>query len=197
MILEGGVLIGAVNVTSAPYVSPGGAYFLASQQPPLNAFLTVDVNCLETVPIPGTSQTAPVLVPFHYGAPIMGAASAGVPTTLDCSVDEVIWATEAVDMIVTVAGYNAAIEAAAAARDWAYWDPNVLLNELQQHDPRSILLFPAHSPLDPQHATEPFAMLNLATLWSHFITWVNEAIVEALMITLPVKVLAELSQSTT
>jgi len=154
--LQGGVLIGAVNVTSAPYVSPGGAYFLASQQPPLNAFLTVDANCLATVPIPGTTQSAPVLIPFHYGAPIMGAAAAGFPQTLDCSVDEVISANEASEMIITVAGYNAAIEEAAVARDWAYWDPNVLLNDLQQQDPSSILLFPAFSPLDPQHATEPF-----------------------------------------
>jgi hypothetical protein len=151
--LQGGVLIGAVQVTSAPYVSAGGAYFLAGQQIPT---LTVDANCLETVPIPGTSQTAPVMVPFHYGAPIMGAAAAGVPTTLDCSVVEVISPTEAVDMITTVAGYNAAIEAAATARDWPYWDPNVLLNDLQTQDPSSILLFPAYSPLDPQHDTEPF-----------------------------------------
>ncbi|UCD25620.1 MAG: hypothetical protein JSW51_06825 [Gemmatimonadota bacterium] len=154
--LEGGVLIGAVNVTSAPYVSPGGAYFLASQQPPLDAFLTVLPNCLATEPIPGTALSAPVYVPFHYGAPIMGAASAGVPTTLDCSVDEVISAVEARDMIVTVAGYNAAIEAAADARGWPYWDPNVLLLALQQQDPSSIRLFPAYSPADPQHDTEPF-----------------------------------------
>jgi hypothetical protein len=154
--LEGGVLIGAVNVTAAPYVSPGGAYFLASQQPPLNAFLTVDANCLATVPIPGTTESAPVLIPFHYGAPIMGAAAAGFAQTLDCSVDEVISAAEAHDMVVTVAGYNAAIEAAAEARDWAYWDPNVLLDSLKQNDPSSIRLFPAYSPLDPQHDTEPF-----------------------------------------
>jgi hypothetical protein len=150
--LQGGVLIGAVNVTSAPYVSAGGASFLAGQAIPT---LTVDPNCLETVPIPGTAQSAPVLVPFHYGAPIMAAAQVG-PVTLDCSVDEVISAGEALDMILAVAGYNAAIEAAAAARDWPYWDPNILLNGLQQQDPSSILLFPAYNPLDPQHATEPF-----------------------------------------
>ena len=151
--LQGGVLMGAVQVTSAPYVSAGGAYFLAGQAIPT---LTVDANCLATVPIPGTTESAPVLIPFHYGAPIMGAAAAGFAQTLDCSVDEVISAAEAHDMVVTVAGYNAAIEAAAEARDWAYWDPNVLLDSLKQNDPSSIRLFPAYSPLDPQHDTEPF-----------------------------------------
>jgi hypothetical protein len=150
--VDGGVLLGVVQVTAAPYVSSGGAYFLASQTIPT---LTVDNNCLAQQEIPGTTDSASVLVPFHYGAVLMGMAGAGVPTTLDCSVPEVISAQEAVDMIVTVVQYNAAIEAEAEARDWIYLDPNDLLEQLAA-DPTAIRPFPAFSPADPQHQTEPF-----------------------------------------
>jgi hypothetical protein len=150
--IEGGVLLGAVQVTGAPYVSVGGAYFQAAQQIPT---LTVDANCLATAPIPGSAGTASVLVPFHYGAVLMGQAAAGVPTTLDCSVPQVITADEAAALIVTVAQYNAAIEQAADDLGWIYLDPNELLLQLAQ-DPTAIRPFPAFSDQDPQHLTAPF-----------------------------------------
>jgi lysophospholipase L1-like esterase len=150
--VEGGVLLGVIQVTAAPYVSSGGAYFLASQTIPT---LTVNANCLAQQQIPGTTESASVLVPFHYGAVLMGMAGAGVPTTLDCSVPEVISTQEAVDMILTVVQYNAAIEAEAAERDWIYIDPNELLQQVAQ-DPTAIRPFPAFSPGDPQYLTEPF-----------------------------------------
>jgi len=148
----GGVLIGAVQVGGAPYVSVGGAYFQAAQQIPT---LTVDANCLATAPIPGSAQTASVLVPFHYGAVLMGQAAAGIPTTLDCSVPQVITATEAAALIATIAQYNAVIEQAADDLGWIYVDPNELLLQLAQ-DPTAIRPFPAFSDLDPQHLTAPF-----------------------------------------
>jgi len=150
--VQGGILLGVVQVTAAPYVSSGGAYFLASQTIPT---LTVDNNCLAKQEIPGTIDSASVLVPFHYGAVLMGMAGAGVPTTLDCSVPQVISPQEAVDMILAVVQYNAAIEAEAEARDWIYLDPNDLLGQLAT-DPTAIRPFPAFSPADPQHQTEPF-----------------------------------------
>lgn len=150
--LQGGILLGVVQVTAAPYVSSGGAYFLASQTIPT---LTVDNNCLAKQEIPGTIDSASVLVPFHYGAVLMGMAGAGVPTTLDCSVPQVISPQEAVNMILAVVQYNAAIEAEAEARDWIYLDPNDLLGQLAT-DPTAIRPFPAFSPADPQHQTEPF-----------------------------------------
>jgi hypothetical protein len=148
----GGVLLGVIQVTAAPYLSSGGAYFLASQAIPT---LTVDVNCLAQQQIPGTTESASVLVPFHYGAVLMAMAGAGVPTTLDCSVPQVISTQEAVDMILAVAQYNGAIEAEATERDWIYLDPNELLEQVAQ-DPTAIRPFPAFSPADPQHVTEPF-----------------------------------------
>jgi hypothetical protein len=150
--IQGGVLIGAVQVTGAPYVSVGGAYFQAAQQIPT---LTVDANCLATAPIPGSTQTASVLVPFHYGAVLMGQASAGVPTTLDCSVPQVITADEAAALTVTVAQYNAVIEQAADDLGWIYLDPNELLLQLAL-DQTAIRPFPAFSDQDPQHLTAPF-----------------------------------------
>jgi len=150
--VQGGVLLGVVQVTAAPYASVGGAYFQASLAIP---DLTVDVNCLAKEEIPFTTDSASVLVPFHYGAPIVGAASAGVPQTLDCSVDEVISPTEAIGMISAVAQYNSIIASSAESLDWIYLDPNVLLAGLAQ-DPTAIRPFPAFSPADPQHDTEPF-----------------------------------------
>jgi hypothetical protein len=150
--VRGGVLIGAVQVTAAPYASVGGAYYQASLAIPT---LTVDLNCLAKAEIPGTSDSASVLIPFHYGAPIMGAAAMGVPQTIDCSVDEVISPIEAIGMIVAVTQYNIAIAAEAAERNWIFLDPNVLLAGLAQ-DPAAIRPFPAYDPADPQHVTAPF-----------------------------------------
>ncbi len=147
-----GILMGVIQVTGAPYVSSGGAYFVASQTIPT---LTVDVNCLAKQEIPGTVDSASVLVPFHYGAVLMATAGAGVPTTLDCSVPQVISTQEAVDMILAVAQYNGAIAAEAADRNWTFLDPNELLEQIAQ-DPTAIRPFPAFLPTDPQHQTQPF-----------------------------------------
>ncbi len=149
--IQGGVLIGVVQVTGAPYVSRGGAYFLAGTAIPT---LTVDVNCLAFQVIPGTSDTAFVMVPFHYGAPLIAQAGAGIPTTLDCSVPQVISDQEALNMIATVAQYNAAIAQEAADRDWVFVDPNPLLVQLAA-DPSAIRPFPAFPP-DPAFLTAPF-----------------------------------------
>ena len=150
--LQGGMLIGVVQVTFAPYASSGAAYWLASQT---IADLTVDDNCLDQREIPGTTDSATVLIPFHYAAPIMAAAASGVPQTIDCSVDAVISADEAASMVLIVGAYNDIIEAHATSREWAYLDPNVILDDLLQ-DPTKIRPFPAYDPTDPQHVTAPF-----------------------------------------
>src|SRR2546423_13108363 len=121
--VRGGVLIGAVQVTGSPYVSQGRAYAAASVAIPT---MTVLPNCLAFQPLTAT-DTAFVYVPFHYGAPIVARAAAGVRDTLDCSNSHVISVLEAVNMITTVAQYNGTIAQAAAARQWAYLDPNGLL----------------------------------------------------------------------
>jgi len=148
--VQGGALVGVVQVTGAPYVSQGRAYFAAQAALPT---LTVLPNCLDSLVISPT-DTVRVLVPFHYGAPIIAAAAAGSPQTLDCSVAKVISVAEAVNMITTVVQYNATIAAAATAKGWLYLDPNPLLRGLAAN-PAQIRPFPAFPP-DPGATTAPF-----------------------------------------
>ena len=150
--IQGGVLIGAVQVAFIPYLTQGRAYFAAAAAVPT---LTVLANCLDFFVIPGTTDTLWVSVPFPYGAPIFGAAAAGLPQTLDCSVQDVVSTTELLNLVGAVEAYNVTIAAEAAARGWAYLDPNTILEQLLQ-DPTAIRPFPAFSPLDPQHETAPF-----------------------------------------
>lgn len=152
--IQGGVLIGTIQAALAPYASQGRVYFAAAASIPT---LTVLPNCLASVPIPGGTaplDSARVLVPFHYGAPLVAQAGAGVPTTLDCSVVQVISPAEALNMIATVAAFNTAISAAANARNWAYLDPNPLLGALLA-DTSQIRPFPAFPP-HPANTLAPF-----------------------------------------
>jgi len=147
--VQGGALLGVVQATGAPYVSRGGAYAAASLAIPT---MTVLPNCLAFQALTAT-DTAFVEVPFHYGAPIVAKAAAGIPDTLDCSNYHVISVPEAVNMISTVAQYNATIQAAATARNWLFVDPNPLLRTLAQAG--AIRPFPAFPP-DPNSTTAQF-----------------------------------------
>lgn len=157
--LQGGVLIGVVQAVLAPYVSQGRAYFAAMAQIPT---LTVLPNCLAFQTVPGGTpplDTVWVSVPFHYGAPLVAQAAGGTPTTLDCSVPQVISTAEALNMVASVAQYNAAIQAAATARGWAFVDPNPLLAGLLA-TPGAIRPFPDFpanpSAPTPGQLTAPF-----------------------------------------
>src|SRR5437870_11233563 len=148
--IQGGALIAVVQVVGAPYVSQGRYYKAASASIPM---LTVLDNCLDSLVIaPG--DTVRVLVPVHYGAPIVETAAAGTPQTLDCSDYHVISVTEAVNMITAVVQYNATIQAAATARNWLFVDPNPLLQALAA-TPGAIRPFPAFPP-DPNSTAAPF-----------------------------------------
>lgn len=170
--IEGGVLVGVVQVGFAPYLTQGRVWkgFEAQYDAltaPLNA-LDVDLNCLANQPL-GGADTAWTSVPFHYGAPLLGLANARIDSVqsgtlspgnlqtvkLDCSVAEVVSAAEMANMMGTVAAYNTAIEAEADARGWAFLDPNGLFLQLVAN-PSAIRPFPAFDPSDPQHETAPF-----------------------------------------
>jgi len=109
--VRGGALLGVVQAAGAPYVSQGRYYFAAQAAFPPGR-LTVNTNCLDSLVV-GPGDTVRVLVPFHYGAPIIAAAAAGSNQTLDCSVPQVISVTEALGMIGAVIQYNTTIKAAA------------------------------------------------------------------------------------
>lgn len=152
--IRGGVLIGVVQAALAPYASQGRAYAAAAAAIPT---LTVQANCLAALPIPGGTaplDSARVLIPFHYGAPLVSQAAAGTPTTLDCSVAQVVSPTEMLNMVGAVTQYNTAIAAAANARGWAYVDPNALLLTLLG-TAGAILPFPAFPP-NAAATTAPF-----------------------------------------
>jgi hypothetical protein len=152
--VRGGVLIGVVQAILAPYSSQGRAYAQAALAIPT---LTVLPNCLAFQTVPGGTpplDTVWTSVPFHYGAPLVARAAAGIPTTLDCSVPQVISTAEALNMVGSVAAYNTAIQTAANARGWAYVDPNPLLAALLPV-PGAIRPFPAFPP-DPNRAVAPF-----------------------------------------
>ena len=76
---RGGVLIGVANVTAIPYFSTGGTYWaikngLVPGAPPLPPAFTVSNNCaLIASGIPGARGDS-TLVPFPYGAALIGAA---------------------------------------------------------------------------------------------------------------------------
>jgi len=148
--VQGGALLGVVQVAAAPYVSQGRAYYAAQTAIPT---MTVLANCLAFQPLP-TGDTAFVGVPFHYGAPLVAKAAAGIPDTLDCSNPHVISVANAINMFVTVVKYDSTIQAAAAKRKWLYVDPNALLKQLAKN-PTAIRAFPAFPP-DPNAVTAPF-----------------------------------------
>ncbi len=141
--IQGGLLIGVVQVTGSPYASQGRAYFAAQASIPT---LTVLPNCLDSLVIqPG--DTARVLVPFHFGAPLVAQAAGGTPTTLDCSDTHVISVPEVINLLTTVVQYNATIAQAAATRGWGYIDLNPVLKALAA-DTNRIRPFP-HFPPNP------------------------------------------------
>ena len=135
---QGGVLIGVANVTAIPFFSQGSTYWaikngLVPGAPPLPALFTVSNNCaLIASGIPGARGDS-VLVPFPYGAALIGAAQAGAARNLDCAdtVAQVVVPSELIKMVGAVTAYNAHISAAATARGWAYLSPNPTLDSLR------------------------------------------------------------------
>jgi hypothetical protein len=159
--IQGGLLIGAVHAAAAPYLTQGRVWKGFELQydaatSPLNA-LDVTNACLTFQAIPGTSDTAWTSVPFAVGGPALGLAQARVDSVLggdlapgdletvviDCADDtQAVTAAEVLNMFGAVAQYNAAIEAEADARGWAYLDPNALLAQVSA-DTTAVRQFPA------------------------------------------------------
>ena len=134
---NGAVLIGVGNVTDLPYFSAGAVYWaIKNHQAPPDSFptlFTVSANCAPAVTgIPGARGDT-VLVPFPYGAALLGAAQAGAPRNLDCSdsVVAIVTPPELRNLVGAVLAYNAHISAQATAHQWAYLDPNFTLDSLR------------------------------------------------------------------
>src|SRR2546422_4617040 len=102
---KGAVLIGVGNVTDLPFFSAGATYWAIKNKLALPdtfpTVFTVSANCAPVATgIPGARGDS-VLVPFPYGAALLGAASAGAPGNLDCadSVARVVVPSELVKMV--------------------------------------------------------------------------------------------------
>ena len=127
---QGVVLIGVANVAGIPFFSRGATYWaIKNGLVPGAAFpptFTVSNNCAPVATLIPGARGDSTLVPFPYGAALLGAAQAGAPRNLDCAdtVAAVIVPKELIKLVGTVIAYNAYISSQATARGWAYLDPN-------------------------------------------------------------------------
>jgi len=128
------VLVSVADVSVIPYASRGATYWCIKNQPTCGIFpaafpptFTVNNNCAPNAAIPGAKGDS-ILVPWPVGVPRIAAAAQGAATTIDCSVDtDVVTPAEYAGLRTAVAGYNAFIQAEAAARGFAYFDINAPL----------------------------------------------------------------------
>ena len=144
---RGAILIGVANVTAIPFFSAGATYWaIKNGLVPGSSFpvlFTVSNNCAPVSSgIPG-ARGDQTLVPFPYGAALLGQAQAGAPANLDCgdNIPQVVVPAELAKLTATVAAYNTFIAAQAAAKGWAYYDPNPALAALRT-DPAAVRPFP-------------------------------------------------------
>ncbi|HEY9449293.1 MAG TPA: SGNH/GDSL hydrolase family protein [Gemmatimonadaceae bacterium] len=131
--VQGGVLIGVVNVSLAPIFMPARALFNPQVRDAVEAYLgrpvTLDASCT-----PSTIS----LLNFQ----LIAAIKAGTqPDVIACEPKVgdpgllgnvyVLDGSELAALAQTVAAYNAAIEAKATELGWAYVDPNPVLMQLR------------------------------------------------------------------
>src|SRR6266566_2001521 len=134
---QGVILIGVANVTAVPFFSRGATYWaIKNHLAPPDSFptlFTVSNNCAPIATgIPGARGDS-TLVPFPYGAALLGAVQLGAARNLDCAdtVAAVVVPKELVKLAAAVVSYNATIAAQATAHGWAYLNPNPTLDSLR------------------------------------------------------------------
>lgn len=127
------VLVSVPDISVVPYASRGATYWCIKNQPTCGVFpatfpatFTVNNNCAPLATGIPVAMGDSVLVPWPVGLPRIAAAAQGAVTTLDCGVDtDVVLPAEYAGLRNAVAGYNAFIQAEAAARGFAYFDINL------------------------------------------------------------------------
>lgn len=135
-------LIGVANVTEIPYVSQGATYFaIKAGLVPGVAFpptFGVGPNCAPSS-VGGRGDS--VLVPFPFGAALIGAAAAGASDTLYCTELQTVQPAELRYIVTTVTAYNTFISNAASTNKWAYLNPAPALDSLRTV-PGQVAAFP-------------------------------------------------------
>jgi lysophospholipase L1-like esterase len=136
------ILLGVAKVTDIPYASLGSIYFaIKAGLVPGAAFppsFVVGPNCAPTG-FGGKGDS--ILVPFPFGGALLAAAAGGAADTLYCTEPQTVQPAEVRKLLTTVAQYNAIISAAASANNWAYLDPNPVLDSLRA-DTSAVAAFP-------------------------------------------------------
>jgi len=132
---RGGVLIGVANVTLVPFLSRGSKFYKVQARQ--DSIAGPDTTSRH---FPANFVVAPncagphgdsVFVPFQRGAAVVAFARAtGAPVGLDCDDVHNVSPAEFASLVATVARYNSIISAEAAARGYAYLDPNALFAAL-------------------------------------------------------------------
>ena len=139
--LQGGVMIGVVNVTNAPVLFTARALFNPAFKAGLDQFAGGPVTIL-----PSCTPTTTTLLSFQ----IVGAireyrttnGASGHPPVIACEKGQfpqsqlvgevyVLDATEQAQITAAITAYNAAIQARAESEGWAYYDPNPDLVQLR------------------------------------------------------------------
>ncbi len=133
---RGGVLIGVANVTLIPYFSKGSKFFKVkagtdSIAGPDSASRRFPANFL-VAPSCAPPHGDSVLVPFPSGAAVLAFArtNPSIPVGVNCDSVVHIQPPELVKLTTTVLAYNRVISGEAAARGYAYFDPNTLFTAL-------------------------------------------------------------------
>jgi lysophospholipase L1-like esterase len=130
------ILIGVPDVTAIPFASLGAIWYCLKNGgcpapfPPQNPqFAQIPTfSVAATCAPPGGAQT---LVPWTKGVAKLGAALQGVPSTIDCSVDnETILPAELQGMVQAVTAYNQHISQVAQAEGWGFFDIDATLKNL-------------------------------------------------------------------
>jgi hypothetical protein len=134
---RGAILIGVANVTAIPFFSAGATYWAIKNKLALPdtfpTLFTVSNSCAPIASgIPGARGDS-TLVPFPYGALLLGTAQAGGPATLRCddTIPRVVVPAELRQLVTAVTAYNAYISSQAATHNWAYYNPNLALDSLR------------------------------------------------------------------
>jgi len=159
-----GVLVGVLNVTSAPILFPVGAiqastaafqgfdqasgWNPASTDPVKAAPMTMDPNCTGASATLVSFRLASEIARFRNDTNATGSppkdptTRAGHPAHIACGANTVgypatvgeifiLTTTEQSALVAAVTAYNSFVQAEATALDWAYMNPNVLLDSLR------------------------------------------------------------------
>src|SRR3989442_5225191 len=128
---RGGVLIGVGNVTLIPFFSKGATYFGIKNTPPspFPSNFYVDNTCAPLA-LGGVGDSVLVPVQFWLGLVCLARAKPAIQHTLACTETQVLVPAELRKLAKTVTGYNNFIAAQAAARGYAYFNPNALYTTL-------------------------------------------------------------------